>query len=166
MAGKKDLTAKQEAFAFSVAIEHMGYTEAYKKHYSTKNMKERTVWVEASKLANSPNISLRIAELREQAQKSKFAEMTWDFKQSEQALILALELNKSQLIRDDEAGRTAKYSNNTAYLGAVKQLTDLTTQVQPPPENSLDLTEYEDNGLIEALNGNHGDLWDEEDDKQ
>ena len=57
------LTAKQEAFAKAVAYEGMNNTDAYRSVYSVKNMSDKTVWEEASKLANSPKVSTRIKEL-------------------------------------------------------------------------------------------------------
>lgn len=57
------LTPKQEAFAKAIAFEGMNNTEAYRSVYSTNSMSDKTIWEEASKLANSPKVATRIKEL-------------------------------------------------------------------------------------------------------
>ena len=58
------LTAKQEAFAKAI-VEGMNQADAYRSAYSTKNMADKTVWENASRLAADSKVSARIAELRE-----------------------------------------------------------------------------------------------------
>lgn len=60
------LTDKEELFAQEVAS---GATQsaAYRKHYSVDNMKATSIHVEASKLRNTPKVSLRIDELKAKA---------------------------------------------------------------------------------------------------
>ena len=76
MANPKKLTQKQEAFAqaFVLGIDGDASTAnnasaAYRHAYSTKNMSADSVRVEANKLENHPNISLRISELQEAKKK-------------------------------------------------------------------------------------------------
>lgn len=61
------LTAKQESFAKGIALDGLTYVDAYKSAYSTKNMSDDAIYVEASNLANSPKISIRIKELAKEA---------------------------------------------------------------------------------------------------
>ena len=61
---RKRLTAKQEAFADAVATGDANtLTDAYRgAGYSHENMKPQVLWNEASKLANNPEVSVRIEE--------------------------------------------------------------------------------------------------------
>lgn len=70
---------KWEKFAQAVAL-GMPSSQAYTEHISGGKCSDRTAEVEGSKLANSPEVSLRISELREKVANSverKFA-MTKD----------------------------------------------------------------------------------------
>lgn len=49
----------------------MNYADAYRANYSVKNMSDEAIYVEASRLANSPNISLRVKELGKEADSPK-----------------------------------------------------------------------------------------------
>jgi hypothetical protein len=61
---RKRLTPKQEAFADAVATGDANtLTDAYREAgYSHENMKPQVLWNEASKLANNPEVSVRIEE--------------------------------------------------------------------------------------------------------
>ena len=56
------LTAKQENFVELLA-QGTSQTSAYKGAYDTKNMSNKTVWEEASRLRRHPKVSARILEL-------------------------------------------------------------------------------------------------------
>lgn len=58
------LTAKQEKFCQCIA-DGMNQTESYKSAYSSKNMSEKAIWVEAGRIAENPKVSLRISELKD-----------------------------------------------------------------------------------------------------
>lgn len=60
-----DLTPKQEKFAQHVAS-GIEYAEAYRMSYNCERMKNDAIYVEASKLANNPKITLRVEEIRRQ----------------------------------------------------------------------------------------------------
>lgn len=60
---KGDLTDKQAAF-ITAFVETNNATEAYRRAYSTKNMKEATINREAHELLKTPKIAARIAELK------------------------------------------------------------------------------------------------------
>jgi phage terminase small subunit len=60
------LTAKQENFARAVAVDGMNYSEAYRTHYKTGKMTDKSIWDAASKLASHPEVSQRIEELKQQ----------------------------------------------------------------------------------------------------
>lgn len=61
------LTAKQEKFAQSVALENMNYSDAYRSAYNTERMTDKTVNEKASLLKDEVKIKARIKELREAA---------------------------------------------------------------------------------------------------
>lgn len=65
------LTAKQEKFAQAIALEDMNQADAYRSAYNTSKMNDETIWVKASELAKNDKVSVRIAELREQAMTPK-----------------------------------------------------------------------------------------------
>jgi phage terminase small subunit len=58
------MTAKQEKFAQEVAS-GKDQSEAYRIAYNPKKMNSEAIHVEASRLANTPKVSLRIEELKE-----------------------------------------------------------------------------------------------------
>lgn len=62
------LTAKQELFAQNI-IKGMSQADAYRSAYSTKNMADKTIHENASRLANDSKVSARINELRGQLTK-------------------------------------------------------------------------------------------------
>lgn len=61
------LTIKQENFC-NYYIESGNASDAYRRAYSCDKMKDEAVVVEASKLKDSPNVSLRIDELKAKLQ--------------------------------------------------------------------------------------------------
>lgn len=72
----KKLSQKQEGFAKSIALDGMNYVDAYRANYSVENWSDNAVYVEASKLANSPKISLRIKELSKEIDSPKIMKAT------------------------------------------------------------------------------------------
>lgn len=63
------LTAKQEKFAQNI-IQGMSQADAYRSAYSCKNMSDKTIWENASRLANDSKVSARLSELRGQLTKA------------------------------------------------------------------------------------------------
>ena len=57
------LTAKQEAFCRNI-VEGCKQIDAYKRAYNAEKMTDNSIYCEASKLMDNPNIAQRIAELR------------------------------------------------------------------------------------------------------
>lgn len=62
------MTPKQEAFARAY-VETGLATEAYRRAYSTENMGQRTLEVEACRLLAHPEVSLRVSQLQAKVQK-------------------------------------------------------------------------------------------------
>jgi phage terminase small subunit len=59
------LTAKQEAFAQGIA-DGLGQADAYRSAYDAGNMKDETVYPNASRLMSNSKVIARVAELRAQ----------------------------------------------------------------------------------------------------
>lgn len=57
------LTTKQEAFAQAIA-DGMSQADAYRTAYDAENMADTSVYVEASKLIDNPNVAQRVKELK------------------------------------------------------------------------------------------------------
>jgi phage terminase small subunit len=79
-----NLTAKQEAFCQGIA-DGLGQADAYRAAYDAGDMKENSVYVQASKLMKNPKISQRIAELRSEVQEKQL----WSREMSVKALVQA-----------------------------------------------------------------------------
>jgi hypothetical protein len=58
------LTPKQEAFAQAIA-DGMTQADAYRAAYDAENMVPTSVYVEASKLIDNPNVAQRVKELKD-----------------------------------------------------------------------------------------------------
>ena len=78
------LTAKQEAFCQGIA-DGLGQADAYRAAYDAEDMKENSVYVNASKLMKNAKITQRIAELRSQVQEKQL----WSREMSVKALVQA-----------------------------------------------------------------------------
>lgn len=63
------LTPKQEKFVQGI-IEGKSQADAYRAAYNTKNMTDKTIREEASRLMSDPNVSAMVKELRNQAKAS------------------------------------------------------------------------------------------------
>jgi hypothetical protein len=59
------LTAKQEAFAQAIA-DGLGQADAYRFAYDAENMKDATVYPNASRLISNSKVIARVAELKSQ----------------------------------------------------------------------------------------------------
>lgn len=79
-----NLTAKQEAFCQGIA-DGLGQADAYRAAYDAEDMKENSVYVNASKLMKNAKVMQRIAELRSQVQEKQL----WSREMSIKALVQA-----------------------------------------------------------------------------
>ena len=78
------LTAKQEAYCQSIA-DGLGQADSYRAAYDAGDMKENSVYVQASKLMKNPKIAQRITELRSAVQEKQL----WSREMSVKALVQA-----------------------------------------------------------------------------
>ena len=65
---RMNLSIKQEKFC-NYYVESGNASDAYRRAYSCKGKSDNTIWVESSRLANSPKVALRISELRSEMQR-------------------------------------------------------------------------------------------------
>jgi len=79
-----NLTAKQEAFCQGIA-DGLGQAESYRSAYDAGDMKENSVYVNASKLMKNAKVTQRIAELRSEVQEKQL----WSREMSVKALVQA-----------------------------------------------------------------------------
>lgn len=79
-----NLTAKQEAFCQGIA-DGLGQADAYRAAYDAEDMKENSVYVNASKLMKNAKVMQRIAELKSQVQEKQL----WSREMSVKALVQA-----------------------------------------------------------------------------
>lgn len=66
MANKATLTDKQEAFAIEYNLNKGNAAAAYRKCYDSETTSDGSIWVQAHKVLQNSNVSIRIAELRKQ----------------------------------------------------------------------------------------------------
>jgi phage terminase small subunit len=94
------LTIKQEAFASAIA-NGKTQADAYRSAYNAENMKESTLWSNASRLMADSKVAARVEDLRKQLENKQL----WTREMSVKALIGAY-----------------KEGNPTAKIAAVKEL--------------------------------------------
>ncbi len=78
------LTAKQETFCQGIA-DGLGQSDSYRAAYDAEDMKENSVYVNASKLMKNAKVTQRIAELRSEVQEKQL----WSREMSVKALVQA-----------------------------------------------------------------------------
>lgn len=98
------LTAKQEAFCQGIA-DGLGQADAYRAAYDADNMKENSVYVQASKLMKNPKIAQRVADLRFEVQEKQL----WTREMSVKGLVTAYKVAN-------------KAANASGMTGAIKEL--------------------------------------------
>lgn len=118
------LTAKQEAFVNAI-IEGKSQADAYRSAYSTKNMSNKTIWENASRLMADSKVKARVQELRDQL--------------AEEGIMTAKERLKwlSQLIKSEEETTADK-------LKASDQMNKMQGEYTTKIEGDISITRLED----------------------
>ena len=129
MAATDKATAKEERFA-QLVVEIGNQSEAYRQAYNSK-AKQESVAVEASKLANKPNVALMIANLKQLAQKAHGITMESLLKELEEARIIASTCETPQT-----SAMVAASMSKAKLLGMDKQIIETTIKVQDSGENA------------------------------
>lgn len=114
------LTAKQEAFCQAIA-DGKDQATAYRTAYDAANMKDESVYPQASKLMKNPKIALRVSEL-----KAEVAEKH----------LWTREMSVLGLMRAFEVGQQEKQA--AAMTGAVKEL-NIMHGFNEPTKHSVEL---------------------------
>jgi hypothetical protein len=78
------LTAKQEAYCQGIA-DGLGQADSYRRAYDAGDMKENSVYVNASKLMKNAKVAQRVSELRSAVQEKQL----WSREMSVKALVQA-----------------------------------------------------------------------------
>lgn len=116
-----DLTIKQEAFCHAYVENGGNASAAYRSAYDAGEMADQTVWNEASRLLQHPQVAIRVGELRkaiEEAHKLTVADL---IKELEEARIAALTAETVQA-----SAATAASMGKAKLLGYDKQQMELT----------------------------------------
>lgn len=92
------LTEKQEKFAQAVGIEGLSQSDAYRRAYAVGKMAERTVHIEASKLANRPNVAMRIKDLAAQRAREVTGAATFDVRKLFETYLEIAQADPNELI--------------------------------------------------------------------
>ncbi len=116
------LTDKQEKFCINVAS-GMTLCDAYKNSYDAENMKDDTIYPEASKLAADHKIATRIKMLRKEARKDTIM-----------SAIKRKEWLTEMILNDPDANKTEK-------LKALDILNKMDGEYITKIEGNLDLSE-------------------------
>lgn len=129
------LTDKQEMFA-QLVVELGSQHEAYKRAYDTTTAKSKTLYEEASRLANTPKISARIQEIRDEVA----------------IALLWKKVDSVQTLADVAKGITEN-SRPSDVVNAVKALNSMFGWDKQVVEHSGEIEHSADQTLAEMLTG-------------
>lgn len=146
------LTPKQERYCKNRALKNMSQRKAYRDAYPTsKKWGDRTVDVKACELESDVNIMVRINELKDEETALIHKENKWTRDNAYNELKWLIDKAKEEI----EATKAMTGANVSAITNAVKEL-DVIFEVM------AETIEHEQNGFIEALNGEACEVWDDE----
>ena len=145
------LTPKQEEYCKNRALKKMTQKDAYKNAYNATNMTDNAVYVEACRLEGSPKVSLRIKELEDEQTADILKENKWTRDNAYTELTWLISEAKKEI--RDMGMRNA--SAASAIINSVKELNSIY-------EVTAEEVETEADGFIEALNGEAGEVWNDE----
>lgn len=145
------LTPQQEKYCKNRALEEMTQQDAYRGAYNAENMNYDSIAVEASRLERTPKIALRIKELRDEKTAEILKEKKWTRDNAYNELTWLIERAKNEI----EETMSVSGSTANAIVNCVKELNNIY-------EVTSEETEAESDGFIEALNGQAGEVWTDE----
>jgi uncharacterized membrane protein YgaE (UPF0421/DUF939 family) len=91
------LTPKQEKFCQNIA-KGLSQADAYRDAYNTENMKEESIWCNASQLASDTKVTQRVKELTAEAVKDIKYEVEDCFRETDEILQLAKMTDNLQIM--------------------------------------------------------------------
>ena len=145
-------TPKQEQYCINRALKKMTQREAYIDAYPrAKNWTYDAVCVEACNLEAQPKISLRIKELQDLQTADILKDNKWDRDKAFDDLNWLKEKAKKEI----EETNSVSAATANAIINCVKELNEIY-------EVTAEKTETDADGFIEALNGQAGEVWNDE----
>lgn len=127
-------SAKQESFAHYI-VEGKNQTEAYKMAFDAENMKDESIYVEASRMANSPKVALRIKQLKEELA----TQCLWSL--SDSVFTLKKILEKKDAQDKDTINAIKELNSMYGYKAAIKQeITGKDGAPLNPPELIIEIS--------------------------
>lgn len=148
---KEELTPKQEQYCKNRVLKKMNQTEAYKKAYNTTKMSDRSIYVEACRIEALPKIALRMQELTDEQTADILKENKWTRDNAFEELTWLKDKAKNEI----EETNCVSSSTANAIINCVKELNAIY-------EVTAEKTDTEQDGFIEALNGQASEVWDDE----
>lgn len=147
------LTPKQEQYCKNRALKKMSQRKAYIDAYpNATEWKPATVDNKAYALEREHEILARIKELQDELKDEILKEAAWTRRDALNELKSLIDRAKTEM---DET-ETMSGPNVSAIINAVKELNNIFDVM-------AETTEKEQDGFIEALNGQAGEVWDDED---
>lgn len=146
------LTPKQEQYCKNRALKKMSQRKAYIDAYpKATEWKPATIDARACELERDSKILVRIKELQDELKEDILSEAAWTRKDALTELKKLIErANKEMDITESMSG-----PNVSAIINAVKELNEIF-------EVGTETTETEQDGFIEALNGQAKEVWNDE----
>lgn len=145
------LTPKQEEYCRNRALKKMTQKDAYRNAYNASNMTDNAVAVEACRLEDNPNVALKIKELEDEQKAEILKENKWTRDNAYTELKWLIDKAKKEIEDTDNVSS----STASAIINSVKELNSIY-------EVTAEAIETEEDGFIEALNGEAGEVWDDE----
>lgn len=146
------LTPKQEQYCKNRAIKKMTQRQAYINAYeNAEQWKPETIDNKACNLEHEHEIMARIKELQDEVKEEMLKEAAWTRKDALDELKRLIERANKEM---DET-QTMSGPNVSAIINAVKELNDI---YDVAGESTTD----ENDGFIDALNGQANEVWDNE----
>lgn len=143
------LTPKQEAFVNAI-IEGKSQADAYRSAYSTKNMSNKTIWENASRLMADSKVKARVQELRDQI--------------AEEGIMTAKERLKllTRIARGEEPEKVVQYVEGERFeyevpaslktrREAIDTMNKMTGEYTTKIEGSIDTSVSKLDGILEQL---------------
>lgn len=145
------LTPNQENYCKNRALKEMSQQEAYRGAYKADKMSYDAVAVEACRLEATPKIALRIEELRAEQTADILKDKKWTRDNAYAELTWLIERAKNEI----EKTNSVSGSVATAIINSVKELNSIYEVMEEDAETEQD-------GFIEALNGQACEVWSDE----
>lgn len=109
------LTEKQEKFAQAVGIEGLSQSDAYRRAYGAEKMAEKTIHVQAYKVAKTPHVAARIAELKADRAATAAGAVTFDVRKLFETYMAIAFVDPNELIAQKVGACRHCYGENGLF---------------------------------------------------